>query len=112
MKVLAQYQKFLPMFHGNWSKCLAYLKKEKIQYEEDGLWLIARAAAGSIRDAQSIMDQAISFSAGKISAEEVTNLLGLIPRNALFAYAEFIITFQIVGGMAPKNGMNCSVFRV
>ena len=63
-------------------------EKEKAEYEEDGLWMLASAAKGSMRDAQSIMDKVLSYSGGKIIADEVSEILGLIPREFLFSYAE------------------------
>ncbi|MGM0442379.1 MAG: DNA polymerase III subunit gamma/tau [Elusimicrobiota bacterium] len=65
-------------------------EKEDAPYEENGLWQIARAAKGSMRDAQSIMDQVLSFSGGKVPAKDVADILGLIPRNFLFSYTEYI----------------------
>ncbi len=65
-------------------------EKENIKYEEDGLTMIARAGGGSMRDAESIMDQAVSYSEGRVVAEDISELLGLIPRDVLFSYTEFI----------------------
>lgn len=53
---------------------------EKIEFQDDALWVIARQAKGSMRDAQSLLDQIISFSNGKISVETVTENLGLVQR--------------------------------
>ncbi|MFC2091676.1 DNA polymerase III subunit gamma/tau [Elusimicrobiota bacterium] len=64
--------------------------KEKLQYEEDGLWAIARAAEGSIRDAQSMMDQAIAYSGGRIVYNEVNQLLGMVSYETLLTYTEHI----------------------
>lgn len=66
------------------------VEKEKIEYEEEGLRLIAKAGNGSMRDAQSIMDQAISYSDGRIVSGELNDLLGLIPVDVLFSYTQFI----------------------
>jgi DNA polymerase-3 subunit gamma/tau len=53
------------------------LKEEKISCEGEALSLIARAAAGSMRDALSLLDQAISHAAGAVRAEDVRQMLGL-----------------------------------
>jgi DNA polymerase III subunit gamma/tau len=57
--------------------------REKIAAEEDALALVAEAGDGSMRDALSILDQAIASSTGKLSAEEVRNLIGAAPAAAL-----------------------------
>ncbi len=69
--------------------------KETAEYEEEGLWMIARAAKGSMRDAQSIMDQVLSYSDGSIIASEIIDILGLIPRQYLFSYTEYFKTNNI-----------------
>ncbi|MCC6137678.1 MAG: DNA polymerase III subunit gamma/tau [Bdellovibrionaceae bacterium] len=53
---------------------------EQVTFEEDALWLIARQAKGSMRDAQSLLDQIITFSNGKVTLETVTDNLGLVQR--------------------------------
>jgi DNA polymerase III subunit gamma/tau len=54
--------------------------KEKIEAEPAALALIARAAEGSVRDALSLLDQAIAHAAGKVAAEDVRQMLGLADR--------------------------------
>jgi DNA polymerase-3 subunit gamma/tau len=53
---------------------------EGIEAEDEALAMIARAAEGSMRDAQSIFDQAIAHSAGQVTAETVRDMLGLVDR--------------------------------
>ena len=65
-------------------------EQEKVQYDEEGIRMIASASGGSIRDAQSLMDQALSYSGGKIDREGLAELLGLIPEEFLMEYAGFI----------------------
>ncbi|HMO37424.1 MAG TPA: DNA polymerase III subunit gamma/tau, partial [Gemmatales bacterium] len=55
----------------------AIVQSEGQQAEEAALQLIARRAGGSMRDAQSLLDQALAFSQGAITLEQVQNLLGL-----------------------------------
>lgn len=52
-------------------------QKEKLKYEKNALFLIAKATEGALRDAESLLDQLASFSAGKIKEEDVLTLLGL-----------------------------------
>ncbi len=65
-------------------------EREKFEYEEGSLRLIARAARGSMRDAESLMDQALSYTGGSLPESGVSEILGLIPREYLFRYTEFI----------------------
>jgi DNA polymerase-3 subunit gamma/tau len=53
------------------------LAKEGVIAEPEALALIARAAEGSVRDALSLLDQAISHAAGAVRAEDVRQMLGL-----------------------------------
>ncbi len=54
--------------------------KENVAIEDAALTMVARAAEGSVRDALSILDQAISHAAGTVTAEEVREMLGLADR--------------------------------
>ena len=54
---------------------------EGIATEDDGLKAIARSADGSLRDALSLLDQAIAFGGGAIRAAEVRQMLGSIERD-------------------------------
>ncbi len=56
-------------------------KKEKVKAEPEALRQIARAAEGSVRDALSILDQAIAHGAGTVAAEAVQGMLGLSDRT-------------------------------
>lgn len=64
---------------------LAYiLKQEDISFAHDALTSISRAADGSMRDALSLLDQAISFGAGSVTVEDVHQMLGTIEHKQLF----------------------------
>src|ERR1700754_383173 len=54
--------------------------KEGIEVEQEALALIARAAEGSVRDALSLLDQAIAPAAGEVRAQDVRTMLGLADR--------------------------------
>jgi DNA polymerase-3 subunit gamma/tau len=60
------------------------LEQEQIAFEPGAVALIARAAQGSMRDALSLMDQAIAFSAGKVEESVVRTMLGAIDHGYLF----------------------------
>ena len=59
------------------------LDQEKIKYEEPGLWFLARAADGSMRDALSLTDQAISYCSEELKKTDICNMLGSIDRTAV-----------------------------
>ncbi|HLF67372.1 MAG TPA: DNA polymerase III subunit gamma/tau [Gammaproteobacteria bacterium] len=59
------------------------LTAEQIAYTADALDLIAHAAEGSMRDALSLLDQAIAYGAGQINLQEVRELLGHIDPQAI-----------------------------
>jgi len=56
---------------------------EKLDADDDALALLAEAGDGSMRDALSILDQAIVSSSGKLTAESVRNLVGAAPAHVL-----------------------------
>jgi DNA polymerase III subunit gamma/tau len=57
--------------------------REKIEADDDALALLAEAGDGSMRDALSILDQAIASAAGKVTADSVRNLVGAAPAHIL-----------------------------
>ena len=63
---------------------------EGIQIDEAALMLVARAGDGSMRDAQSALDQVIAFAGTTITAEDVSTVLGLVRRDLLFDIAEAV----------------------
>jgi DNA polymerase-3 subunit gamma/tau len=72
-------------------------KKEKISISRDALLQIAKKADGSMRDAQSILDQIISYSGEKISTEEVASALGIIDQEIFFNFSENIRNGDLKG---------------
>ncbi len=60
------------------------LGQENIPFENGALNLVARAAQGSMRDALSLLDQAIAYSSGKVDEGLVRTMLGAIDQGYLF----------------------------
>src|SRR5690554_3259980 len=60
------------------------LAEEKVGFDEASLWLLGRAADGSMRDALSLTDQAIAFGSGKVTEADVLTMLGTIDRSAVY----------------------------
>lgn len=65
--------------------------KENAQIAEDALALITRAAEGSVRDAMSLLDQAISHGAGETTADQVRAMLGLADRARVLDLFDMIL---------------------
>ena len=59
------------------------LDAEKVAFERDALALLAHAAQGSMRDALSLLDQAIAHGGGKVGAEQVREMLGAVDSTYL-----------------------------
>ncbi|MFN8062746.1 MAG: DNA polymerase III subunit gamma/tau [Vicinamibacterales bacterium] len=64
--------------------------KEHVAADEAALALVARAAEGSMRDAQSAFDQVIAFAGDRITADDVRSVLGLIGRDVLLDVVEIV----------------------
>src|SRR5262245_14894005 len=64
---------------------------EKVDVPDAGLALIARAAEGSMRDAQSAFDQVLAFAGQTITVDEVSAVLGLVGRDLLFGLIEAVV---------------------
>ncbi|MFJ4138140.1 DNA polymerase III subunit gamma/tau [Pseudomonas fragi] len=60
------------------------LSVENVPFEDDALWLLGRAADGSMRDAMSLTDQAIAFGEGKVLAGDVRAMLGTLDHGQVF----------------------------
>jgi DNA polymerase-3 subunit gamma/tau len=88
------------------------LEKENIQAEDGAVKIIAREAAGSMRDAMSLLDQVIAWvgvESDKLTAEGVAKVLGVADRVVLHRLAEAVLTgdaaacVQTVGDLAQQG---------
>ncbi|MBI5561865.1 MAG: DNA polymerase III subunit gamma/tau [Deltaproteobacteria bacterium] len=74
----------------------AHLKKivtaESIGFEEEALYTIAREADGSLRDAQSLLEQVAAYSAERVTDASVAEALGLLDRNILYDLSQAILS--------------------
>src|SRR5213595_3547048 len=73
--------------------------KENIAAEPEALALIARAAEGSVRDALSLLDQAIAHAAGSVQAEHVRQMLGLADRARMIDLFEALMRGDIAAAL-------------
>lgn len=70
---------------------------ENIKVSDEALREIARAGAGSLRDAQSAFDQVIAFSGTEITEDDITASLGLVSTGTLGRFAEAISSRDTAG---------------
>ncbi len=66
-------------------------KEEGIEASTSALTLIAREAEGSMRDAESLLDQVVSFTGSKIEDKDITDILGIIDRDLVLKCSRAII---------------------
>ncbi|NEX19047.1 DNA polymerase III subunit gamma/tau [Thiorhodococcus mannitoliphagus] len=71
------------------------LKAEGVDFDAGGLPLLARAADGSMRDALSLLDQAIAFSGGRVAEDEVRAMLGTVSGD---------LALNILDALAASDG--------
>lgn len=67
------------------------LAAENVPFEDDALWLLGRAADGSMRDAMSLTDQAIAFGEGKVLAADVRAMLGTLDHGQVYGVLQALL---------------------
>ncbi|TCP44415.1 DNA polymerase III subunit gamma/tau [Rhodovulum marinum] len=87
---------------------IAHLKKiaglENAPITDEALGLITRAAEGSVRDAMSLLDQAISHGAGETTADAVRAMLGLADRGRVLDLFDLIVSGDTAGALGELAG--------
>ncbi len=73
------------------------LTQETVNYENEGLRLLAQAAAGSMRDALSLTDQAIAYSGANITADAIRDMLGTIDQRYLVRFLQQLLNANAQG---------------
>jgi DNA polymerase III subunit gamma/tau len=81
-------------------------KAENIVIDETALFNIVRQASGSLRDAESLLDQLATYCRSKISAEDTYNMLGIIEYERLYQYAQHIINKDAAEAIRFINNIN------
>jgi DNA polymerase-3 subunit gamma/tau len=66
-------------------------RQEAVESDEEALWLIAREAGGSMRDALSLLDQVMSGAEGALRAKRIPEILGVVDRQVIFAISSAIL---------------------
>jgi DNA polymerase-3 subunit gamma/tau len=83
----------------------AILGAEGVDAAPGALWLIARAARGSMRDAQSLADQAIAHGSGRIEEEGVRQMLGAVDRTHAIRCIEAVARRDGAALIAAVDGL-------
>ncbi|MGP3697812.1 DNA polymerase III subunit gamma/tau [Rhodobacter sp. NSM] len=78
--------------------------KEGARLTRDAMALITRAAEGSVRDAMSLMDQAIAHGAGETTADQVRAMLGLADRGRVLDLFDLVMKGDAAGALAELSG--------
>ncbi len=81
-------------------------QREGANTDEDALALIARAAEGSVRDALSILDQAIAMGIGQVSVDIVREMLGLADRGRIFDLLETTFAGDAANALSLLEGLH------
>ncbi|MBM3834598.1 MAG: DNA polymerase III subunit gamma/tau [Verrucomicrobia bacterium] len=80
-------------------------KQENVKIEEAALYAIARGAEGGMRDAESTLDQLISFCGGEIVEADVLSMFGLSARSQILALARAVIAGESETALRELNDL-------
>ena len=93
------------------------LSEEAVDFEPSATEVIAKTAQGSMRDALSLTDQAISYGQGALKADDVINMLGLVGRDEVGALLEALAKgeasglMQLTAELAERSADFASVLK-
>jgi DNA polymerase-3 subunit gamma/tau len=90
-------------------------RDEKIKIDDDVLFSVARASGGSLRDAESILDQLISFSQKDIKMGDVVLVLGIIEQEVFAQFVDQMVSRDAAAALelissAMANGKDMGYF--
>jgi DNA polymerase-3 subunit gamma/tau len=83
-------------------------ERDNVKFEEDALWTIARQGDGSMRDAQSLLDQVINFTSGDLKRDLVVATLGLTDRGLLNDLLRALMSSDIKAALDGIKGLHNS----
>ncbi len=81
------------------------LEKEGIETEPEALAMVVRAGEGSVRDCQSLLDQAIAHGGGRIAATDVREMLGLADRSVVIDLFEKLMKGEIASALDTNRAL-------
>jgi DNA polymerase-3 subunit gamma/tau len=76
------------------------LEEEQIAFDEEALWQLASAAAGSMRDALTLVDQAIAYCQGEIRRDAVIEMLGVPQHQQITRLLEAMAANSVADALA------------
>ncbi|MDB6068543.1 MAG: polymerase subunit gamma/tau [Pedosphaera sp.] len=80
-------------------------KLEKVKIDDAALEAIARGAEGGMRDAESTLDQLISFCGDKIEEQDVLSMFGLTAQSQILALSHAVLAGEAEAGLRELNGL-------
>jgi DNA polymerase-3 subunit gamma/tau len=81
-------------------------KQEKVQIDDAALDAVARGADGGMRDAESTLDQLISFCSGEIVEADVLSMFGLTSRSQILSLARAVLAGEIETALRELNDLS------
>ena len=82
------------------------LGAEEVSFDESALVLIARAAHGSVRDALSLLDQAIAYGAGQVREDVVRTMLGVVDTEYVYRIVDALVASDGPAMLAEVDAMS------
>ncbi len=82
------------------------LGEEMIAFDDPALWLLGRAAEGSMRDALSLTDQAIAFGSGKLNEDDVRTMLGSVDLSFIYQLLDAVMANNASGALSVIGQMS------
>jgi len=79
------------------------IREEKVAVDKEVLFAVAKSSDGSLRDAESVLDQLVSFSQGVVSLKDAISVLGMVEQDVLFAITDKIIQKDPQGALRLFN---------
>src|SRR5438105_2638878 len=80
-------------------------KKEKVKIDQAALYAIARGAEGAMRDAESTLDQLISFCGEKIEEPDVLSMFGLTAQAQLLELSRSVLAGEVEKALRQLNAL-------
>ncbi|USS93594.1 DNA polymerase III subunit gamma/tau [Fructilactobacillus ixorae] len=75
------------------------LQEKQVKYDDRAVKMIARSAEGGMRDALSILDQALSYDADELTYESALQVTGSVARDELQSYFEAVLAGEVGAGL-------------
>jgi len=88
------------------NKLAQIAKQENIKIQPEALRLIARAATGSLRDAENILEQMVTFYGDNVSLKQVQSILGITGDKRIKELVRNMINRDVSAGVATINSVN------